>query len=71
MKKLITILLIFLFITTVAYAKKKHQQKIKYLKPRCLMGYLYYDWVGRAKYDAIPVLDKKGRMIPCKDECEE
>lgn len=70
MKKLI-VCVIIIIVSISCYAKSKHKDKLKYLKPRCLMGYLYYDWVGRVKYDAIPMLDKKGRMIPCKDECEE
>ena len=70
MKKII-VLIILLSIVSICYAKSKHNKKLIYLKPRCLMGYLYYDWVGRYQFDAIPMLDKKGKMIPCKNECEE
>lgn len=70
MKKIIICILIIL-ISLACYAKSKHTGKIKFLKSRCIMGYLYYDWVGREKFDSIPVLDKAGKMIKCEDECEK
>lgn len=71
MKRFIIFSILIFLIVSVCYAKSNHNKKLKLLKPRCIMGYLYYDWVGRYKYDSIPVLDSNGKMVKCNNECEE
>lgn len=46
---------------------KRKKARLKYKKPMCLSGTLYYDWVNRDKYLCIPVLDKKGDPRVCYD----
>lgn len=66
--KRIFIIILILSIASISFAKGN--KKIKYLKPRCIMGYLYYDWVGRPKYVSIPVLNDKGNIVKCSNECQ-
>jgi hypothetical protein len=62
MRALITVLLIVLC-CSVAVAKKK-QNKIIFKKSKCFAGFLYYDWVGRHKFETIPVL-RNNKFVKC------
>lgn len=71
MKKIIAVILILLAVSICFARAKRPAQKLKMLKPRCIMGYLYQDWVGRQQFESIPVLDKDEKMVKCTNECEE
>lgn len=44
------------------------EKPVEFTVPICIMGTLYYDWIGRPKGVCIPVLDPEGNPVDCADD---